>query len=136
MVPPASHEISRASWYSGYFLQFLIFAYRIITFCDLPSQVVRLIIHYVMKVLQPQHRSVGLGCSLFARRYWGNRFCFLFLRVLRCFSSPGCLRIPIDSVYDVSVLPLTGFPIRISTCLSLLAAQRSFSQLTASFFGS
>ena len=31
----------------------------------------------------------GLGSSLFARRYLGNRFFFLFLRVLRCFSSPG-----------------------------------------------
>ena len=30
----------------------------------------------------------GLGYSLFARRYYGNRICFLFLRVLRCFSSP------------------------------------------------
>ena len=30
----------------------------------------------------------GLGCSPFARRYSGNRGCFLFLRVLRCFSSP------------------------------------------------
>ena len=46
----------------------------------------------------PQHRrrnardaytSLGLDCSLFARRYWGNRILFLFLRVLRCFSSPG-----------------------------------------------
>ena len=35
--------------------------------------------------------SVGLGCSPFARRYLGNRGCFLFLRVLRCFSSPGWL---------------------------------------------
>ncbi len=31
----------------------------------------------------------GLGSSRFARRYFGNRDCFLFLRVLRCFSSPG-----------------------------------------------
>ena len=31
----------------------------------------------------------GLGCSPFARRYSGNRFCFLFLQVLRCFSSLG-----------------------------------------------
>ena len=30
----------------------------------------------------------GLGCSPFARHYWGNHCCFLFLRVLRCFSSP------------------------------------------------
>ena len=33
----------------------------------------------------------GLGSSHFARRYYGNRFFFLFLRVLRCFSSPGSL---------------------------------------------
>ena len=30
----------------------------------------------------------GLGCSPSARRYSGNHCCFLFLRVLRCFSSP------------------------------------------------
>lgn len=29
----------------------------------------------------------GLGYSVFARRYWRNRFLFLFLQVLRCFSS-------------------------------------------------
>src|SRR5699024_6269172 len=34
---------------------------------------------------------VGLGSSRFARRYSGNRFFFLFLQVLRCFSS---LRLP------------------------------------------
>ena len=41
-------------------------------------------------VLQPQwnRNPTGLGCSPVARRYWGNHFCFLFLRVLRCFSSP------------------------------------------------
>jgi hypothetical protein len=33
----------------------------------------------------------GLGSSPFARRYLGNRCFFLFLRVLRCFSSPGYL---------------------------------------------
>ena len=42
-------------------------------------------------VLQPRHclNNVGLGCSHFARHYSGNHFCFLFLRLLRCFSSPG-----------------------------------------------
>ena len=29
-----------------------------------------------------------MGSSPVARRYWGNHCCFLFLRVLRCFSSP------------------------------------------------
>ena len=33
----------------------------------------------------------GLGSSPFARRYLGNRCFFLFLGVLRCFSSPGYL---------------------------------------------
>ena len=31
--------------------------------------------------------SGGLGFSPFARHYWGNHSCFLFLQVLRCFSS-------------------------------------------------
>ena len=43
-----------------------------------------------LAVLLPRQgrNPVGLGCSPFARHYWGNHFCFLFLRVLRCFSSP------------------------------------------------
>ena len=52
--------------------------------------------HYSrMSVPQPSdsplrdHRS--LGSSLFARRYWGNHSCFLFLRLLRCFSSARTL---------------------------------------------
>ena len=36
-------------------------------------------------------RFFGLGSSLFARHYLGNHYYFLFLRVLRCFSSPGWL---------------------------------------------
>ena len=31
----------------------------------------------------------GLGCSLFTRRYWGNRSCFLFHRLVICLSSAG-----------------------------------------------
>lgn len=30
----------------------------------------------------------GLSSSLFSRPYWGNRYFFLFLRILRCFNSP------------------------------------------------
>ena len=37
---------------------------------------------------------------------------FLFLRLLRCFSSPGSLRIPMDSVYGDGTLLPPGFPIR------------------------
>ena len=39
----------------------------------------------------PPCKHDGLGCSAFARRYWRNHCCFLFLRVLRWFTSPGCL---------------------------------------------
>ena len=39
----------------------------------------------------PTASAIGLGSFRFARRYSGNRFFFLFLRLLRCFSSPGCL---------------------------------------------
>ena len=34
----------------------------------------------------------GLGWGAFARHYSRHHFCFLFLRVLRCFSSPGSPR--------------------------------------------
>ena len=37
----------------------------------------------------PAGKPAGLGCSAFARHYWRNHCCFLFLRVLRCFTSPG-----------------------------------------------
>ena len=40
----------------------------------------------------PKHASMfGLGFFRFARRYSGNTYLFLFLWVLRCFSSPGTL---------------------------------------------
>ena len=39
----------------------------------------------------PAVKTAGLGSSRFARRYSGNRVFFLFLRLLRCFSSPGAL---------------------------------------------
>ena len=40
-------------------------------------------------VLQPRQcrNTDGLGSSAFARRYLRNHYCFLFLQVLRCFSS-------------------------------------------------
>ena len=40
-------------------------------------------------VLQPRscRNMNGLGSSPFARHYWGNHCYFLFLQVLRCFSS-------------------------------------------------
>ena len=69
----------------------------------------------------------GLGCSPFARHYLGNHYCFLFLRVLRCFSSPGFLSL------EYIVFNYVGCPIRTSTDNRMFAPTRSFSQLTTSF---
>lgn len=38
--------------------------------------------------------TYGLASSGFARHYSRNHGCFLFLRVLRCFTSPRSLHIP------------------------------------------
>ena len=46
-----------------------------------------LLITYAVRT--PECTHPGLGSSAFARRYSQNRCFFLFLRLLRCFSSPG-----------------------------------------------
>ena len=47
--------------------------------------------HLDLRVLQPRLRrnADGLGSSAFARHYSRNHYCFLFLCLLRCFSSAG-----------------------------------------------
>ena len=77
----------------------------------------------------------GLGFSDFARHYFRNRFYFLFLRVLRCFSSPGSPRTAMCSPYGNATLLALSSLIRISADHKMFAPPRSFSQLTASFFG-
>ena len=61
----------------------------------------------LMQSITPRCSHRGLGSSPFARRYWGNRCYFLFLRVLRCFSSPGSLPHTMDSCTDAFT---GGFP--------------------------
>ena len=68
----------------------------------------------------------GLGCSPFAHHYLGNHSCFLFLLLLRCFSSKRSP--PADKSAGS-----WGCPIRISADLRFCAAPRSFSQLYTSF---
>ena len=79
--------------------------------------------------------TYGLGSSDFARHYFRNRSFFLFLQVLRCFSSLGSLRKTMDSSYDTTALPVVRSRIRTSADQCLCAAPRSFSQLVTSFFG-
>jgi hypothetical protein len=60
---------------------------------------------YHIVVLQPPlcRNIMGLGCFPFARHYSGNHYCFLFLCLLRCFSSAG-LRI------YATILQIVRFP--------------------------
>ena len=93
MGPADSVKVSRDSTYSGYFRRQFDFAYG--TFALYGSAVpsgfrYRIVFLLRVKVLQPRKENPsGLGYSAFARRYLRNRFFFLFLWVLRCFSSPG-----------------------------------------------
>jgi hypothetical protein len=91
MVPAVSDRVSPAPPYSGYSYLNNHYLYGTITLYGRPSQIVLILIISDVGVLQP-HTSrnwCGLGCSAFARHYLRNHYCFLFLRVLRCFSSPG-----------------------------------------------
>ena len=90
---------------------------------------------YILQSLPQIHYELGLGSSDFARHYFRNHFCFLFLRVLRCFSSPGSPHTSMDSTYDNARLFALSSLIRISTDLKIFAPPRSFSQLVTSFFG-
>ena len=85
-------------------------------------------------VRTPGSKLPGLGSSAFARRYLRNHFCFLFLRLLRCFSSPGSLCIPIYSVCSTWSLSRWVAPFRyprIIVYLPLPAAFRSLSRLSS-----
>ena len=90
---------------------------------------------HLMAALQPRARrnGPGLGCSPFARRYWGNHSCFLLLRVLRCFSSPG---LPPGVTPGYQAFSLVGCPIRTPADRWVCAPPRGFSQLVASFVAS
>ena len=79
-------------------------------------------------VLQPRARrdAPGLGSSAFARHYLRNHCCFLFLQVLRCFSS---LRSPLilGNVSSTHWVPPFG-NLRINGYLRLPGAYRSLSR--------
>ena len=85
----------------------------------------------------PKGMPLGLGSFPFARRYLGNRSFFLFLRVLRCFSSPGALlatyliQLRVTGHYSRRVPPF-GY-LRINACLRLLVAFRSLPRPSSAY---
>ena len=85
-------------------------------------------------VRTPRRTRRGLGSSGFARRYSRNRCFFLFLRLLRCFSSPGSPPSAMDSRMDAQGPPVRVSPfrhLRIVGHLPLPAAFRSLSRLSS-----
>ena len=81
-----------------------------------------------------QRTRCSLGSSGFARRYSRNRCFFLFLRLLRCFSSPGSPPCTMYSCTDARVFPARVSPfrhLRINGHVLLPAAFRSLSRLSS-----
>ena len=94
--------------------------------------------HHVRNACQLSHAH-GLASSAFARHYLRNHGCFIFLWVLRCFTSPRSLLLPYvfrqrsPDITPVSFeVSLFGDP-RIE---ARLPAPRGLSQVTTSFIGS
>jgi hypothetical protein len=135
VVCPASARVLRARTYSGATLPAEALAYATVTLCgagfhtasaqrgrsgDRRAGRSRV-------VLQPRVRNGcslfharGLGCTRFARRYYGCGL--LFLRLLRCFSWPGSRSASAERCQLAA-----GCPIRRSPDHSLHAAPRSIS---------
>ena len=110
MGPPASDRVTRVRSYSGSTLHLVHFAYGTFTPCGLPFQAGSAINAIRDECPQPRRRISGLASFPFARRYSGNRCFFLFLRVLRCFSSPGCLPTDYGFICGCLSITLSGFP--------------------------
>src|SRR6202012_2359151 len=140
MVSVDSRRVSRAPRYSGTGFESRLFSFTRLSrsMVPLPSglQLTTGLVTLLLPALQPplDRDPLGLGCCDFARHYFRNRGFFLFLQVLRWFTSLSSL-IPnyvfIGLYYGFTVV---GFPIRTSPSQRLLAARTGLSQVSTSFF--
>ena len=91
MVLPVSNGASPTPPYSGFPPRFAHYLYGTLTPYGWLFHAIPVLIDLIMQVLQPPRcrNTLGLGLFPFARHYLGNHYCFLFLQVLRCFSSLG-----------------------------------------------
>ena len=134
MVPLPSHKVSRVSWYSGSRPFLPGFAYGAFTLSGWLSQNHSATVPVLMTVHTPRCTHHGLGSFPFARRYSGNRCFFLFLRLLRCFSSPGSLPCVMDWRMDDRSFSCRVSPfrhLRVYGYVLLTAAYRSLSRLSS-----
>ena len=108
------------------------FAYETITPFGWLSHTIRLSSEVVRRSPNPQCISTsGLASSTFARHYSRNLVWFLFLPLLRCFSSGGSPHTPMYSVYVLwfFTIEVSLFGnLRIEAYLQLPAAYRSLSR--------
>ena len=135
MVPLTSHKVPRVSWYSGSCSVSSAFTYGAFTLSGRLSQNRSVSFQEsLMQSVTPECTHSGLGSSAFARRYLQNRVFFLFLRVLRCFSSPGSLPYVMDWRMDDRGVLCRVSPfrdLRIKGYLLLPEAYRSLSRLSS-----
>ena len=105
MVPADSHRIPRVPRYSGYCYALDIFVYQPFTFFGVIFQ--SLLLDIFRAILQSYYPNDAVTSLVWAlprslATTWGIIFYFLFLRVLRCFSSP---RLP-SSLRWISILQM------------------------------
>ena len=94
MVPASSPRVPRAPGYSGFSLPKGLLRIRGCHPSRRPFPKPVLLAPSVLvgsPIPRARRNAPGLGSPLFDRLYWGVHVCFLFLRLMRCFSSPGSL---------------------------------------------
>ena len=137
MVLAFSDRIPRVPSYSGFSLRSNSFTYGALTLsrCAFQHSSVTVLTGLWSPLPQKYYYS-WFGLFRFRSPLLSESFIyFLFLWVIRCFSSPRSPRITIDSLYDTITLLMVSFLIRTSTDQCLFATPRSLSQLVTSFFG-
>src|SRR5260221_12987974 len=139
MVSVDSRRVSRAPRYSGTGFKSRSFSFTRLSRSMAPFpnglQLTTGLVTLLLRALQPplNRNPLGLGCCDFARHYFRNRGFFLFLQVLRWFTSLSLLIPNYVFIGPYTGFVGVGFPIRTSPSLSLLAARRGLSQLATSF---
>jgi hypothetical protein len=139
MVPVDSDRVSRAPPYSGTGFESRSFSLTRLSrsMAPLPRglQLMTGLVTLLLPALQPplDRDPLGLGCCDFARHYFRNRGFFLFLQVLRWFTSLSSLVLDYVFIEPYAGFTSVGFPIRTSPVQRLLAPHRGLSQLATSF---
>src|SRR5215475_6361100 len=135
MVSVDSRRVSRAPRYSGTGFESRSFSFTRLSRSMAPFpnglQLTTGLVTLLLPALQPQkdRNLAGSGCCDFARHYFRNRGFFLFLQVLRWFTSLSSLIRDYVFIALYAGFAGMGFPIRRSpgfnACLRLPEAYRS-----------